>query len=91
MFRVVYYTEDWIVREEEYDDFAEAVNAAGAMDCPEWEEEDPVDENGEPLSRFSGVTDSEGIYYIWYNTEGERGSEYDGDDPEILKIIDKEL
>ena len=78
-YKVNYYIEDYVVDTDNTDDFAEACESALAMDCPEFNktfaEEEKLPEE-ERSSYYTEVRDAEsGTLLIWFNTEGERGSD----------------
>ena len=86
MYKIKYYIEDDIVREETCGDLDEACDTALAFDCPEFDASSSEDD-----SCFVGVYNNRDVCLFWANTEGDSGSDYTGRSPTINAVIDKYL
>lgn len=81
-----YLVEDWVVRELEFTGTLEdAIDTALAFDTPEFVGLD------EDTSLYVEVRDDNWTIIFWANSDGERGSDYDGADEQINAIIDRFL
>ena len=89
MYKLVYYIEDEIVEENEVqeENLEEAFCSASNFDSDALSHRE---DQSDDVSCLAGVLDPDDGWLIWFNTDGERGSDYDKDD-DVGKLIEEYL